>query len=81
MFLSFWNECIFCLTCFAETSVFAGRMNLLAFTSYGTLTFPLITLQVMAGVVKDPQPHPPPMPTAHVPQCHIPTALGHPQGW
>ena len=25
------------------------------------------------------QPHPPS--SAHIPQCHIPTALGHPQGW
>ena len=23
----------------------------------------------------------PPMPTAHIPQCHIPMALGPPQGW
>jgi len=26
-------------------------------------------------------PKPSPSPAAHVPQCHIPTALGHPPGW
>ena len=26
------------------------------------------------------QPHPT-VPTAHIPQCHIPTALEHLQGW